>query len=122
MDFVFCCGGCKVAYLVVLIDAEAHDVFPALDFELLVDLVFDGKAVTIPAEAAGDVMTGGTRETSDDIFDGSRENVAVMGQAGGEGWAVVEDVLRAAFAASQLLLERISLLPVPEDSFFLFSD
>ena len=45
-------------YLVVFVDAEPEDIFLAFDGKLLVDLVFDGEAVTIPAEAARDVVSG----------------------------------------------------------------
>ena len=64
--------------LVVFVDSELEDVLPALDLELLVDLVLDGKTVTIPTEAASDVVAGGTRKTSNDILDGTREDVTVM--------------------------------------------
>ena len=87
--------------------------------ELLVNLVLDGKTVAIPTEAASDVVTSGARKTSNNILDGTRENVTVMRQASGKRRSVVKDVFRATFAAPQLLLERISLAPVLEDSLFL---
>lgn len=63
------------------------------DVELLIDLVFDGEAVTIPSGAAGDVMAGLAGVAGYDIFDGAGEDVTVVGKTGGEGWAVVEGVL-----------------------------
>ena len=62
------------------------------DAELLVDFVFDGEAVTIPAGAAGDAMGGLAGVAGHDIFDGTGEDVAVVGEASGERGAVVEGV------------------------------
>ena len=60
------------------------------DVELLIDFVFHGEAVAIPSCAAGDVVPGLAGVAGYDILDGAGEDVAVVGKAGGEGWAVVE--------------------------------
>ena len=75
--------------------------------------------MAIPAEAAGDVMPGGTRKSSHYILDGASEDMPVVRQACGEGRAVVEDILRAALTAPQLLLKGIGIVPVLEDGFLL---
>lgn len=67
------------------------------DAELLVDFVFHGKAVTIPPGAAGDTMGGLAGVAGHDIFDGSGEDVAVVGEAGGERGAIVEGVFLEVF-------------------------
>lgn len=44
------------ALFVVLADTKFHDGLLARDTQLLVNLVFDGKAMRIPAEAAFDMV------------------------------------------------------------------
>ena len=46
--------------------------------------------MTVPAPFAGDVIATHCPVTGDNIFYGAGDNVAVVGKAGGEGWAVVE--------------------------------
>jgi len=82
------------ALLVVLVDSELEDVLALFDAKLLVDLVLDGEAVAIPAEAARDVMAGHGLVARDDVLDCAGEDVTVVREAGGEGRAIVEDVLR----------------------------
>ena len=60
------------------------------DVEFLVDFVFYGEAVAVPAGAAGDVFVLHAGVAGDDVFDGAGEDVSVVGEAGGEGGAVVE--------------------------------
>lgn len=62
------------------------------DVKLLINLIFDGKAVTIPPGTTGDVMTGLAGVASDYILDGAREDVSVVRKTGGEGWTIVEGV------------------------------
>ena len=63
------------------------------DVEHLVDFVFDGEAVAVPSRSAFDGFAGHGGVACDYVFDGSGEDVAVVGEAGGEWWAVVEGVL-----------------------------
>ncbi|KAL7468630.1 hypothetical protein ACHAXS_008852 [Conticribra weissflogii] len=78
--------------LVVLVHAHFQDLIAMGDVELLVDLVLHGEAVAVPAGAARDVAVAHAGVAGDDVFDGAGEDVAVVGQAGGEGGAVVEGV------------------------------
>lgn len=57
------------ALLVVLVDSKFEDVLTLLDAELLVDLVLDGEAVAVPAEAARDVMAGHGVVARDNVLD-----------------------------------------------------
>jgi hypothetical protein len=65
------------------------------------------------------MMPRGARKTCHDILDGASEDMPVVGQACGEGRTVIEYILGAALTAPQLLLERVSLVPVLEDGFLL---
>ena len=56
----------------------------------MVYFIFDGEAVAIPSCAAGDMVTGLAGVAGDDVFDCAGEDVSVVGEAGGEGWSVVE--------------------------------
>ena len=49
--------------------------------------------MAVPAGATGDVVAGLAGVAGYDIFDGAGEDVAVVGESGGEGWSVVEGVL-----------------------------
>lgn len=82
-----------------------------LDIELLIDLVLDGEAVTVPAESARDVVTGHGLVPRHDVLDGAGEDVAVVRETGGERRAVVEDVLGEVLSSFELCLEGIDLSP-----------
>ena len=99
------------ALLVIVADAHGEHVILGADAELLVDLVLDGQAMAVPAEAARDVVAGGGLVARDDVLDGAGEDVAVVRQARGERRAVVEDVLGLALGAPQLRGERVQVLP-----------
>ena len=101
--------------LIVLINPHFEHIAPSLDPELLVDLVLDGEAMAVPAEAAGDVVAGHGLESRDDVLDGSGQDVAVVRETGGEGRAIVEDVLGLVLGASQLGLEGLDFGPVLQD-------
>ena len=81
------------ARLVVLVDAHLQYLIAVGDVELLVDLVLDGEAVAVPPGPALDVLAGHDGVAGHDVLDGAGKDVAVMGQAGGEGRAVVEGEL-----------------------------
>lgn len=103
------------AGLVVLTDPHFHNLFAARDVELLINLVLDGEAVAVPAEAARDVVAGHRLVARDDVLDGAGEYVAVVREAGGEGGAVVEDVLGEVLGESELSLEGFDFGPVVEN-------
>lgn len=48
--------------------------------------------MAIPPEPASDMVTGCRLVASDDVFDTSGEDVAVVWEPCGEWWTVVEDV------------------------------
>lgn len=75
--------------------------------------------MTVPPEATSDVVTSHGLVACDDVLDGSGKDVAVVGQAGGEGWAVVEDVFGEVRGFGELGLESVDLGPEGEDGFFL---
>ena len=81
------------ARLVVLVDSHLQHLIAVRDVELLVDLVLDGEAVAVPPRAALDVVPGLAGVARHDVLDGPGEDVAVVGQTGGERRAVVEGVL-----------------------------
>jgi len=53
---------------IVLVNTHVQDILLALDVELFVNLVFDGKTVCVPTETALDVETVGPGVTSHDIL------------------------------------------------------
>lgn len=55
--------------------------------------MLDREAVAVPAEAARDVVASHGLVARDDVLDGTGEDVAVVGQAGGKWGPIVEDVL-----------------------------
>ena len=71
----------------------------------MLGLGLDGQPVAVPAEAALHAALHGP-VAGDDVLDGAGQQVAVMGQAGGEGRAVVEDELVAAVLAGRVLLHQ----------------
>jgi len=58
--------------------------------EDLVDLVLDGQAVAVPAEPAFDLMVGLVGPATDHVLYCACQNVALVGHARGEGWAVLK--------------------------------
>ena len=63
------------------------------DVEHFVNFVFDGETVAVPTGTTFDGFAGHGGEAGDDVFDGSGEDVAVVGEAGCEWWSIVEGVL-----------------------------
>lgn len=61
--------------------------------------------MTIPAESTSYVVADHGLVTSDDVFDRTGEDVAVMWEAGCEGWAVVEDEFWFGFGLFELVFE-----------------
>ena len=74
------------------------------DAKQLIDFVFHRQTVTIPPGASIDVMSGHARVASHDVLDRAGEDVSVVREAGGEGRAVVERVLRVATFETQSVL------------------
>jgi hypothetical protein len=104
------------AVLVEALDPVLGDGRPAGDAELLLRLHLGGQAVAVPAEAALHPPPAQRLVARDHVLHVAGEEVPVVGQAVGEGRAVVADVLvAAAFAAGALLHRGLEdLLPAPE--------
>ena len=75
------------------VDAVGGDAGPAVDLQGLLRLGLGRKAVAVPAEAALDPAPAHGVVAGDDVLDEAGQEVAVVGQAVGEGGTVVEDVL-----------------------------
>lgn len=66
---------------------------------------FCGEAVGVPAEAAFDAAAAHGVVARDDVFGVPGEEVAVVREAVGEGWAVVEHEFVAAVGAGFALVD-----------------
>jgi hypothetical protein len=77
---------------IVLLEAHLHDGLLAGDVELLVNLVFDGNAVRVPAESPFNMIAFHGPVSGNDILDGGREEMAVVRQTGREGWPIIKGI------------------------------
>ena len=75
------------------LDAVVGDLLAPRDAELLLGLHLGRQPVAVPAEAPLDPAAPHGLVAGDDVLDVAGQQVAVVGQAVGEGRAVVEDVL-----------------------------
>ena len=107
------------ALLVELLDADAAgagDLGDVVDAEQALGLELGGQAVGVPAEAALDALAALSLVAPDGVLDVAGQQVAVVGQAVGEGRAVVEDELVAGLiAVVDGGLEGAVGLPVGQD-------
>ncbi|GIX61021.1 uncharacterized protein BcabD6B2_04560 [Babesia caballi] len=104
------------ALLVVDPDSHLQHIVEVLDVVGLVDLVFDGQPVAVPAETALNTVAGLCfREAEWSHLDGASQDMAIVRQPRGEGRAVVEG--EAGFACCQLVggVEDVDFIPVPQD-------
>lgn len=62
------------------------------DVQFLVDFILHRQPVTVPPCTTGDAVGSLACVAGYDVFDGAGEDMAVVGEAGGEGRAVVERV------------------------------
>ena len=81
----------------------------------LVDFLLDGKPVTVPSEAPQHVAPLHGPVARHNVFQDRADEVAVVGQTGGERRTVVEDVGLLLFGARQRLAEHVVILPVRQD-------
>ena len=109
----------KYPHLVIFIYAELKYMIFAFDTKLLVYLVFNRKAVTIPTETPSHVMSSGTSKSRNHVFDSSRENVTIVRKASRKRRPIIKHIFRATLAPPQLFLERIGFLPVFQNGLFL---
>jgi len=109
------------AGFVELRDAVALDVGFGVEAEFLFDEVFHGEAVAVPAEASLDFFALHGVVAGDDVLDGVWHEMPEVGQAGGKGGAVVEDVfrrmlcMRRGFPLGNGLCEDVVVFPEFED-------
>ena len=75
--------------------------------------------MAIPAETSSDMMPSRTGEPGYHVFNGSRENVTVVGKACCKRGSIIKHIFRATLAPPQLFLERIGFLPVFQNGLFL---
>lgn len=68
-----------------------HIVWPA-NIQRFIDFEFNGQTVAIPAEAPFNVIALLMGISSDNVFDGSGQNVSVMRQSGCKRWTIVERI------------------------------
>lgn len=71
--------------------------------------------MAVPPETTRDVVADHSLVAGDDVLDGAGEDVAVVGEAGGEGRAVVEDVFRHGFRPFELILKGLDVFPHLDD-------
>jgi len=106
------------AGLIEHIHPAGNDVGGPGEPELLLSEGFDGQAMAIPAKPALDGMAAHGLVARSDILDGSRQQMAVVGQSGGKRGAVIENVVLGTLAVIDGLLERAVFRPETEDFFF----
>lgn len=110
------------ALLVVLIDPQFQYFLTLLNVEAAVDLVLDGQAVAVPAEAASNVIAVHGLVAGYNVLYGAGEDVAVVREPRGERRTVIEDVLGLVLGALQLGLECLYLRPQLEDLLLVFGE
>ncbi len=104
------------------VDAVGFDVGFGFEAEFAFGGDFGGHAVGVPAEAAFDAAAAHGLVAGDDVLDVAGEEVPVVGQAVGEGGAVVEDEFVGSGGAGLAVvhggLEGAVLGPEVEDAAF----
>ena len=106
----------RAAESIELRDAHRLDVLLPLDAMFLLDFVLDGEAVAIPPEAPLDMLSAHRLVARNHVLDGSREEVAVVGEACGERRAVIEAEYRTSTACADAPTEDVFLLPIRKDA------
>ena len=101
---------------VVAGDAQLGDGLLGGHAEGLVDLLLDGQAVAVPAEAPLHVAALHRPVAGHDVLEHRSDEIAVVGQAGGEGRAVVEGVGLADGRLFQRTPEHVVFFPMREDA------
>jgi hypothetical protein len=86
----------------------------------LLDLVFDRKAVAIPARNVGCVETGERLRADDDVLEDLVDRLAEVDVAVGEGRAIVQDEAWTALAGLADLFVELLALPGGDPQGFAF--
>ena len=110
------------ALIIVGLETNLVIVVLSLDSELLIDLVLNGEAVTVPPESSLDVSSVLRPVSGDSVLNGSNHNVSVVREACSEGRTVIEGVWRTVLREFSLLLEGFDVLPVLENLFLFFGE
>ena len=108
----------RAALLVELVYAERLDLVRARDAKRVLREGLDRESVSVPPEAALDVLAAHRLVARDDVLDRAREEMPVMRKAGGERRPVVELVALSARVLHKGLLERLALFPHLKDGLF----
>ena len=87
----------RATLFVVLGNAELHHGSFPRDSKFLVNLVFDGKTMSIPTKAAFDVKALHGPVSRNDILDGGGKKMPIVRKSSRERRPVVESVVRTAF-------------------------
>jgi hypothetical protein len=82
---------------IVVLQAKLHNSSLARNSKLLVDLMLNRQAMSVPSESALDMEALLRPVSRNDIFNGRGEQVAVMRQTGRERRAIVEGIEGFAF-------------------------
>jgi len=115
-------GRTSIPYLIVFSNSQSKDVLLTLDTKLLVNFIFNRKSMTIPAETSSNMMPSRTGESGYHVFNGSRENVTVVGKACCKRGSIIKHIFRATLASPKLLFKCIGPFPILEDCLFLCID
>mmetsp|Transcript_3528 Transcript_3528/g.9127 ORF Transcript_3528/g.9127 Transcript_3528/m.9127 type:complete len:398 (+) Transcript_3528:2121-3314(+) len=104
------------ALCIVCLDRHLEDVVARLDPQLLVNLVLNGKPVTVPAPLALHAVAVHVGVASHDVLDRPRQDVAIVRHARRKWGAVVKGVDRSVLIARhpEGFLEAVLLVPVLE--------
>ena len=110
------------ALLVEGVDAVPADFVGAVHAQGVLGEGLDGQAVAVPAEAPLHVAPAHGLVPRDDVLDDARQEVAVVGEAGGEGGAVIEAEDGRALAPLQAFGEGALPGPLGEDGLFILGE
>ena len=78
------------ALFIVVFDAHIEDLLFCCDFELLINLVFNWQPVTIPTKSSRNEMSSLASIPTDNIFNGSCSDVAVVRSACSKGGSIIK--------------------------------
>ncbi len=104
--------------LVESLDAVLGDLDVARNSEFLLHAHLGGQAVAVPAETAFHPVPPHGLVSGNDVLDVSGQQVAVVGQAVGEGRTVVEDELVISGPLVHRTFESVLRLPAIQEAAF----
>jgi hypothetical protein len=101
----------RTALLVISSNAHLHNIILGLDVKLLVDLILDGKTVTVETSTKRDEAAKLRRKTGSDVLNGSSSDVAIMRKASGERGTIVETKDGQVLVTGLTRFESIHMIP-----------